>query len=123
MDKIDSKLKAEAEISELLYHAEISKQLINLYYKMFHIYIEQIERGQIDFGNELDVLPDSVRNNVNKCIEYCKCLRKQYKEDKINLETGWDLWIKYILKITKSFLTELADKQCEKFKEYQDNRG
>ncbi len=122
MDKIDAKLKADEEISGLLYYAEISKQLITIHYKMFQIYIESIERGQIDFGDELDVLSDSVRNNVNKCIEYCKYLRKQYEENKINLEIGWDLWIKYVLKISKSFLTELADEQCEKFKEYQENR-
>jgi len=122
MDKIDAKLKTETEISELLYYVEISRRLIDIHYQLFQIYIEQIECGQIDFGNELDILSNSVKNDINNCINYCKYLRKQYKENKIDIEMGWDLWRKYILKITKSLFIELADEQCEQFQEFQNNR-
>lgn len=121
MDEIDVKLKVDKEISEILYHSVLSQRFIEIDYKIFQLYIKSIEAGQIDFKN-LNELSNIMENNVLKCIEYCKYLRKQYKEDKLDTDGVWDLWNKYIQKITKSLLTELTDEQCNKFKEYQEDR-
>ncbi len=115
MDEIEAKLRANKDISELLYYSEISKRSIEIDYKIFLLYTELMEMGKIYFGDKLDSLSYHVKKNINKCIKYCEYLREQYKEKKIDIEMGWSLWNKYIKETSNSLLKGLVEEQCEKF--------
>lgn len=115
MDKIDAKCKADNDMSQLLYQAEISIRRIEICAKLFALQISFFaDYGRLDIDKK-DL--DTTNQKVLSCIQYAKGLRKQYKQQEITADEGYQLWDNFTAKTLKELLNELKEQETNRYKE------